>query len=230
MDDRPMDVVLVAHGWLGYPGQFRGLIAHLCANGFDARAVGYRTVFGRFDTAVAAARSAARAAEPAPLHLIGFSLGGLVMRALASESPPGLRSLLLIATPNAGTPLADIGRRFMPTPALRRLSTDAPAIGPVPPHVRVGCIAATRSDLLGRLIKGENDGRVPVASALAIPHDSACRTPQRHTAIPFAPETAELALRFLRTGGFEGGAVRRCPGWPARTSRRCEESNNWCER
>jgi hypothetical protein len=126
------------------------------------------------------------------------------MRALAAESPPGLRSLLLIATPNAGSPLADIGRRFMPTPALRRLSTDAPRIGPVPPHVRVGCIAATRSDLLGCLIKGENDGRVPVASALAIPHDAACRIHQRHDALPSAPETAELALRFLRDGGFGG--------------------------
>jgi pimeloyl-ACP methyl ester carboxylesterase len=197
-----MDVVLVAHGWLASPRQVRRLIAALREAGFDARPVGYKTLFGTFARAVAAARLAAAAAVPARLHLVGFSLGGLVMRALAAESPPGLASLLLIGTPNAGSPLADLGKRLAPTPALRRLATDAPPLPPLPDGLRVGCIAGSRSDPIGWLIGDVNDGRVAVSSALAIPHQAQQVVAIRHDRLPFAPEIARLAVGFLRHGAF----------------------------
>jgi pimeloyl-ACP methyl ester carboxylesterase len=196
-----MDLVIVAHGWLAGPWQMRRLLEHLSAAGFDAVAIGYPTALAQFSIAVERARIAARAAEPAPLHLIGYSYGGLVMRALAAEAPPGLVSLLLIATPNGGSRLADLACRVAPTPVLRRLKTDARL--PLPPAgVRVGCIAGSRSDTIGRVLDGPNDGKVTVASALAVPHDDARVLPIRHAALPGAPEVARLAVDFLRRGHF----------------------------
>src|SRR6202012_9191 len=126
-----------------------------------------------------------------PLHLVGFSLGGLVMRALAAEKPPGLVSLLLIGTPNAGSPIADLAVRFAPTPALRRLMTTAPAL-PEIEGIPVGCIAGARRGPLGLLFGEPHDGRVAVSSALGVPHRDARIVPISHTAMPYARQTADL--------------------------------------
>ncbi len=118
--------VLIAHGWLGHAIQFRALARRVTEAGFDVTVLSYPTLFAPFELAVDRARRAAEGLAGGPLHLIGFSMGGLVMRALTAEKPPGLASLLLIGTPNAGSPIADLAVRFAPTPALRRLMTTAP--------------------------------------------------------------------------------------------------------
>ena len=57
--------------------------------GFHVTLLSYPTMFAPFERAVDLARRAAGQTADAPLHLVGFSMGGLVMRALAAESPPG---------------------------------------------------------------------------------------------------------------------------------------------
>ena len=193
--------VLIAHGWLGHAGQFRSLAGRLAEAGFDTGVLSYPTIFGSFDCAVDLARQAALSGSAAPLHLVGFSLGGLVMRALAAESPAGLASLLLIGTPNAGSPIADLIGRLAPTPALRRLSTTAPAL-PAVTGIPVGCIVGSRRGPMRLLFGEENDGRVAVSSALAIAHNDARTIAVGHRALPFSTETASLAVRFLRDGHF----------------------------
>jgi pimeloyl-ACP methyl ester carboxylesterase len=197
----PRPRVLIAHGWLGHAGQFRALARRLAEAGFDTAILSYPTMFGSFERAVELARRAAVSRSSAPLHLVGFSLGGLVMRALAAERPAGLASLLLIGTPNAGSPIADLIGRFAPTSALRRLSTTAPAL-PSLDNIPVGCIAGSRRGPMGLLFGEENDGRVAVSSALAISHHDARTIAVGHRALPFSAETASLAVRFLRGGHF----------------------------
>jgi pimeloyl-ACP methyl ester carboxylesterase len=197
--DRPR--VLIAHGWVGWPGQMRPLAQHLAAAGFETTILAYPTAFAPFSRAVEIALKAAGARGSSALHLIGYSLGGLVMRALAAEKPPGLASLLLIGTPNTGSRLADLACKVVPTPALRRLSTSAPEL-PVVNGIPVGCIAGSKSDPFGFLIGSQNDGRVAVASALGVPHDDARVVPVSHRGLPFSPETARLAVSFLTTGSF----------------------------
>ena len=193
--------MLIAHGWLGHPGQFGPLARHVARAGFDTAVLAYPTMFGSFERAVELARSTAASGSGAPLHLVGFSLGGLVMRALAAERPAGLASLLLIGTPNAGSPIADLVGRFAPTPALRRLSTTAPPL-PAVTGIPVGCIAGSSRGPMGFLFGEENDGRVAVSSALALEHRDARIIQVGHRAMPFAAETASLAVRFLRDGHF----------------------------
>ena len=98
--------------------------------------------------------------------------------------------------------MADLLRLFLPTPALRRLSTDAPVLPPPPPGIRVGCIAGSGFDPLGLMMGEANDGRVAVSSALAVPHDDSRVLRLRHDTLPFALETAALVVSFLRHGHF----------------------------
>jgi pimeloyl-ACP methyl ester carboxylesterase len=193
--------VLIAHGWLGHAVQFRGLARRVAEAGFDATVLSYPTLFAPLELAVDRARRAAERTGGAPLHLVGFSMGGLVMRALAAEKPPGLASLLLIGTPNAGSPIADLAVRFAPTPALRRLMTTAPAL-PEIEGISIGCIAGARRGPLGPLFGEPHDGRVAVSSALAISHSDARIVTMHHTAMPYARQTADLTVRFLRDGHF----------------------------
>ena len=81
--------VLIAHGWLGHAVQFRRLARRVTEAGFHVTVLSYPTMFAPFELALDRARRAAGHTADAPLHLVGFSMGGLVMRALAAESPPG---------------------------------------------------------------------------------------------------------------------------------------------
>ena len=193
--------MLIAHGWLGHAFQFRPLARRIAEAGFDVTVLSYPTMFAPFEVAVDRARRAALGAAGAPLHLVGFSMGGLVMRALTAEDPPGLASLLLIGTPNAGSPMADLAGRFAPTPALRRLATTAPAL-PEPTGIPVGCIVGSRRGPLGFVFGEDNDGRVAVSSALSVAYRDARIIPVSHTAMPYARQTADLTVRFLQDGHF----------------------------
>jgi pimeloyl-ACP methyl ester carboxylesterase len=197
----PRARVLIAHGWLGHAIQFRRLARRVTEAGFDVTVLSYPTMFAPFELAVERARRAAGSVAGVPLHLVGFSMGGLVMRALAAENPPGLASLLLIGTPNAGSPMADFAGRIAPTPALRRLMTTAPRL-PEPAGIPVGCIVGSGRGPLRFLFGEENDGRVSVSSALSVVHHDARVVPLSHTAMPYARQTADLTVRFLRDGHF----------------------------
>ncbi len=193
--------MLIAHGWLGHAVQFRGLARRVTDAGFEVTVLSYPTMFAPFELAVDRARRAGEGTAGVPLHLVGFSMGGLVMRALAAEKPSGLASLLLIGTPNAGSPIADLAVRVAPTPALRRLMTTAPAL-PEVAGIPVGCVAGARRGPMGFLFGEPHDGRVAVSSALAIPHQDARIVAMHHTAMPYARQTADLTVSFLRDGHF----------------------------
>jgi len=197
----PRARVLIAHGWLGNRFQFHRMARRVTEAAFDVTVLSYPTMFAPFELAVDRARRAAANASGAPLHLVGFSMGGLVMRALAAEKPTGLASLLLIGTPNAGSRMADLAGRLAPTPALRRLATTAPAL-PQPAGIPVGCIVGSRGGPLGFVFGEENDGRVAVSSALSVAYHDARIIPVSHTAMPYARQTADLTVRFLRNGHF----------------------------
>ena len=97
----------MAHGWLGLPHELAALGAALDAAGFEVEHVRHYSLFGRFEEAIDAVLAKIQADTSRPVHLIGFSYGGLIMRRAAEASPVEICSLLLIAVPNVGSPFAD---------------------------------------------------------------------------------------------------------------------------
>ncbi len=148
------------------------------------------------------------ASRPAPVvHLVGHSLGGLVVlnALLAGGLPPG-RAVLLGAPVNGASAL-DGARRWPFGPRLvGELLPEALERAPYPAPLDrdVGSIAGEVGLGVGRLVcrfAGPNDGTVAVAETrlAGSPH---LRLRTTHTGLLFSREAAQATARFLRSGLF----------------------------
>ncbi len=189
--------VIMAHGWLGLPRELAKLGKALEAAGFEIDYVWHHTLFGQYEASIDAALRKIEADEDRPVHLIGLSYGGLIMRGAAAASSADIRSMLLIGVPNAGSPLADLLCHVFPTPAVRRLRSVAPPLPEPPLGIRVGCIAGDRGGLLGLLLKTPNDSLVTIMSAFKVRHDYEAIVHCNHYMLPNRPETLGHAVAFL---------------------------------
>ena len=115
--------------------------------------------------------------ETGNIHFVGFSLGGLIVRSYLDQySPENLGNVVLLGTPNQGTPLVDqlqkrwwfpIISPFKP-PVLESLSVRSFQLFNDfrPIDYNLGVIAGrVGHNSFGIEIEGENDGHVPVESA-----------------------------------------------------------------
>lgn len=147
------------------------------------------------------------------LHLVGHSMGGLIIRYyLSKHKLAKLGRCVFIGTPNKGTRLADIGIKvplmaqiLKPIRALHSnaLPIDLPQNDPIPD---IGIIAGTNHRLItGCFLKKPNDGRVEVAATKleASLMKDFIALDYVHTKIHKEKITAELVYHFLEFGKFE---------------------------
>jgi len=145
------------------------------------------------------------------IHFVGHSIGGLILRQfLSGNRVHRLGRCVLIATPNDGTELAAIVSRyfkplvwiFKPYQALQPggVEIPPPLNNPAP---EMGALAGNNSNLFfGRLLKRENDGRVPVDSVPFEGMKECIVVPYGHREIHHRQDVAELVHRFLQNGEF----------------------------
>lgn len=186
-----LPTLALLHGYLGFSHRgpieyFRGIgqtlrrmdIAYLIPEVPSSGAVA--------EQAEALARQLFRSNVPV-FALIAHSMGGLNARYLITHLDPDRRvkSLLTIATPHRGTPLATwflesrcpipVWIRHIGSPGLRELTPEARVAMPIPDRedVAYSSYAGCRSpdelpfwlQSYGRVIPEDNDGMVPVSSA-----------------------------------------------------------------
>lgn len=181
----------------------RRLDRSLRMSGYDTLNVGYpsfsapvpdlaRLVSER----VAAAWPRDAAADPGRLHLVGHSLGGILIRWLIAHQPPrGLGRVVLLAAPNLGSRLADATAPWLtwlmrPLPDLTTDETNAAHTIPTPPGVPIGVIA------------GSWDITVPIDRARLRGAADLAVARSGHMFLPDVSEVHELTARFLATGRF----------------------------
>ena len=149
-----------------------------------------------------------------PLHFVGHSLGGLIIRAyLDEQSVDLLGRVVLIATPNAGTPLVDAYQdswwMTFAGPTARELGTTAdsfPNSLPAPDYP-VGVIAGTwESNFTEDLIPGADDGLVPIDSAKIDGMSDFIMIESNHSHLRYSEEVADQTVAFLKTGHFNRSA------------------------
>ena len=147
-----------------------------------------------------------------PLHLVGHSLGGLLIRAyLAKRKPPNLGRVVLMGTPNKGSELADVEDGIMGSvvewsgPTAKMLGTgpdDFPASLP-PPDYPVGVIAGTRDAIVtNQWLPLPNDSMVSVESARLEGMTDFRTFHVTHWGLRNDLEVADAVVHFLRHGAF----------------------------
>jgi len=145
-----------------------------------------------------------------PIALVGHSLGGMVLRALAGRNPAWFdrARTVMLGTPNQGAAGAAFvaqwreGRWWLGV-AGRELATPEAGELPVPPGP-VGVVAGTRWRWWTRwFLDGPNDGLVRVAET-TLPGAEVRTFPVGHTGLLFSRGVAEATAHFLAEGRFDG--------------------------
>lgn len=208
------DQVLLLHGFNKTSRDMATLSAHLEERGFHCRSLNLpltRLEFDRSASRVEQALLEMTAGNNRKIHLVGHSTGGLLIRQVLKETSVAdlIGRCVQIAAPNQGSSLAYTASKvkgytyYFKT--LRSLHTDyiEKLNLPEAQAVSIGAIAGTRSHLwLGKLLKGANDGRVELASVHYPGLADFIELPYGHKEIHHQQETAELIVRFLRSGHF----------------------------
>lgn len=145
-----------------------------------------------------------------PVHFVGHSLGGLLIRAYLGEHQiESLGKVVLIGSPNKGTPVVDLHKdkwwmKFAGDTALA-LGTDAngfPQQLPAP-NYPLGIIAGVAEDTaMSEDIPGEDDGLVPVASTKVDGMDDFIILPTSHSMMRYDKAVFQQTLAFIQTGTF----------------------------
>lgn len=145
------------------------------------------------------------------VHLVGHSLGGLVVRQLFHDYPdqrPG--RVVTLGTPHGGSYVARQLSRWAVGRLLLGHSLD-PLLGRVPPWEGardMGVIAGTVGMGLGWVVRGlprPNDGTVAAEETRLPGMSDYIELPVSHTAMVFSSRVARQVCAFLCAGAFAHG-------------------------
>lgn len=207
------ETVVLLHG-LGRSRTSVWLLAERIGKaGYTVERIGYRSLHeepGEILASVRAQIDACCAQREAPVHFVGHSLGGLLVRAyLAEARVKSLGRVVLIGSPSGGTPVVDDYRERwwmkFAGPTANALGTDAgsfPKSLPAPAYP-LGVIAGRLERAIDfPRIEGDDDGLVPVEATRVDGMRDFVVIEAGHAMLRYREETARQVVNFLRFGQF----------------------------
>ena len=204
-----VSVVLVNGLWM--PDAALWVLARrLRRAGFHVHAFSYPTVHEDLRANAARLQQYLQTVPGEVVHLVGYSLGGLVVRALFRHYPeqrPG--RILLLGCPQQGSRAAlalaaSRPGRCLVGRSLADLNAGRPQAWTWPKR-EIGVIAGTLALGLGRLVASlarPHDGTVSVAETAMPDASDQLTLPVAHFGLLLSKEVARQAAGFLRTGRF----------------------------
>jgi pimeloyl-ACP methyl ester carboxylesterase len=205
----PRETVVLVHGLWMHGSVFLVLKRRLARLGFHVRAFSYPSVRRHLGHN---ARALARFVAATPgerVHLVGHSLGGLVVLAMLAQHPdPRVERAVLLGAPCAGSHSASVllrarGLGWLVGCSIRDwLAQPRP---PLPEAVELGAIAGTLSLGMGRVIPGlprPNDGVITVEEARLPEARDFIELHVSHSGMLVSRACAEQVAAFLMAGRF----------------------------
>lgn len=146
------------------------------------------------------------------VNFVGYSMGGLVVRSLINKYKyPNLGKVVLLASPNHGSEVADFIKNFWPYkkiygPAGQQLTTNRPDIETLLGQVSydLGIIAgnSTIDPFSSMIIPGDDDGKVSIISTKVKGMKDHIIVNASHTFFPSNKKVKEHTLNFLQYSKF----------------------------
>jgi triacylglycerol lipase len=147
-----------------------------------------------------------------PVHFVTHSLGGIIVRQLAASIPDlCIGRVVMLSPPNHGSEIVDkLGKlslfRMINGPAGLELGTHSRSVPQSlgEPNFQLGVVTGNRSInlLLSRLIPGEDDGKVSLASAKLAAMKDFVVIRSSHPFIMKNKQAIAQSLHFLQDGTF----------------------------
>ncbi len=214
MPTSPREAVVLIHGlWLS--GWSLALQARrLRRRGFDVHVFSWPTVRRDFRANADSLEKFLRALDAPIVHLIGYSLGGVLIRALFQYFPaqrPG--RIVTWGSPHQGSLAAvslartAFGRRILGA-SIAGLLAGEPARWQLPARV-LGALSGDFPCGLGAVIASlprPHNGVVTVAESGFAPAADACTLPVSHFGMLWSRAVVDQTCQFLRHGQFTHGA------------------------
>ena len=207
------EVVVLVHGlWISGAGL---LCRRFREAGFEPRKFGYRGTRDAADAAADRLFASIRSHPEKRVHLLGYSLGGLlVYHALHRYGVewPQLGRVILLGSPLRSSAAAlqlsksVFGRKMLGDGVSTELLSDPGRCWTSP--YPAAAIAGTRGVGLGRLLcrlDKPNDGTVAVSETKIPGLADHAEVEAGHAGLLFARRTVTLAASFFRSGTFESG-------------------------
>lgn len=207
----PATVILV-HGLWTPAAVFMPHAHWLQRRGYRALRFGYPSVRATLSQNAQALRRRIDETRAGDIHLVGHSLGGLIILDLLRQAPdPRLRRVVLLGSPCAGSHCARRLAALRGMPALlgrsigEWLARPPDAAEAAWNGIEIGVVAGTRSLGLGRVVPGlaqPNDGVVSVAETHLPGATDFIALPVAHSEMLASPRCAAQIAAFLDSGRF----------------------------
>ncbi len=209
------DYVVILHGIFRTSKHMRSLARHMELQGYEVLNLDYPSTKKPLEELKDHVWQdiSSKAQENKPMHFIGYSMGGLLVRAILSHyRPQKMGRVVMLATPNKGSEIADFLKnnwlyKKLYGPAGQQLGTDQTQISSLFKQIDYECgvIAGSRSidPISSLLIKGKDDGKVSIENTYIEGMQDHITLSAPHTFFPQNKNVQQQTAYFLREGSFK---------------------------
>jgi triacylglycerol esterase/lipase EstA (alpha/beta hydrolase family) len=213
-DNAKSDYVVILHGIARSSAHMKPLAEKLTKEGYDVINIDYPSTKYTLEELVESVNKdlSTRLTEDKPVHFIGYSMGGLLVRAiLAKHRPAKLGRVIQLAPPNNGSEVADFLKnnwlyKTIYGPAGQQLTTNnndtQKLLGKIDYDLGVIAGNSTIDPISSYIIGGNNDGKVSITSTKVAGMKDHVVVSASHTFFPGNNDVQRQTIYFLKNGKF----------------------------